>query len=276
MASFYLMESEAESKRLLVKSNHGKTAQQLIDTGILSLKKDASLVDAGSGPGHIADVMGDTLKDHFGIPKITLLDRSEKRLSTAVLRLDNKQNAEYKYVPCDITRQIPLPSYSFDYVFCRFVFEYFFEQQAAFDELYRLVKPGGKLVIGDLDYNCMTHYPLDPQLEENLFSLMRVLQNKRFFDPYAGRKIYSFFHRSQLDNIKVHFYGHHLFYGSLSESDEFNWLAKIDRLIEHQKNGVIQLEFDLSGFKDRYFEFLRSPGRFSYTPLILVEGTRPE
>lgn len=274
MIPFYLMESEAESERLLVKSNHEKTAEQLMATGILSLGKNAHLVDAGCGPGHVAEVMADLLKGCDEAPQITLLDCSEKRLSEAK-RLDSKQNAQYRYVHCDITRRIPLPPQSVDYVFCRFVFEYFYEQQAAFDELYRLVKPGGKLVIGDLDYNCMTHYPLDPQLEECLFSLIGVLRENRFFDPFAGRKLYSFFHRAQLDGIHVHFYAHHLFYGPLAESDEFNWLAKIERLTELQRNGTIRLDFDLGWFKREFFEFLKSPGRFSYTPLVLVEGRRP-
>ncbi len=274
MGPFYLMESEAESERLLVKSDHKKTAQQLVATGILSLKKDAHLVDAGCGPGHVAEVMGDTLQNRFVPPKITLLDCSEKRLSEAQSRLGGDKNTDYRFIPCDLSR-VPLPSQSVDYLFCRFVFEYLADPQPVFDELVRLVKPGGKLVIGDLDYNCMTHYPLDPELEEQLSSVARVLEENHLLDPYAGRKLYSFFYRARLDDIKVHFYAHHLFYGPLSEADEFNWLAKIDQLIEHKRNGTLRIDFNLAGFKEKFLGFLRSPGRFSYTPLILVEGRRP-
>jgi len=274
MGPFYLMESEAESKRLLVKSDHGKTAQQLIATGITSLKKGSHLVDAGCGVGHIAEVMGDLLKNYFELPKITLLDSSEKRLSAAKLRLDSDEKVTYQYIPCDLSN-IPLPSQSADYVFCRFVFEYLSNPKDVFDELYRIVKPGGKLVVGDLDYNCMTHYPLDHKLERELFTVIRVLQENSFLDPHAGRKLYSFFHHAQLDDIDVHFYAHHLFYGDLSAADEFNWLEKIERLMEHQRNGTIRLDFDLKEFNQKFFKFLKSPERFSYTPLILVEGKKP-
>jgi ubiquinone/menaquinone biosynthesis C-methylase UbiE len=276
MSPFYLMESEAESKRLLVKSNHEKTAEQLIATGLVSLKKGSRIVDAGSGVGHVAEVAGSLLKYSFELPQINLLDLSYERLSAAKSRLDADREVDYSYTTCDLTRHIPLPSESVDYVFCRFVFEYFFEQQAAFNELYRILKPGGKLVIGDLDYNCMTHYPLDASLEKNLLSLVGTLEKKCLFDPYAGRKIYSFFHRAQLEDIKVHFYAHHLFYGSLPGSDEFNWLAKLERMIEHQKKGTIEFDFDVREFTQKFHEFLKSPGRFSYTPLILVEGRKPE
>jgi ubiquinone/menaquinone biosynthesis C-methylase UbiE len=268
------MESEAESKRLLIKNYHEKTARQLIETGIKSLPKGSHFVDAGCGVGHVAEMMGSLLKDSFERPAITLLDLSEKRLFAAKSRLEGDPNVDYRYLSCDLTR-VPLPSHSVDYLLCRFVFEYLADPQATFDELYRLVKPGGKLVVGDLDYNCMTHYPLDPRLEEELSSLVRTLQENRLFDPYAGRKIYSFFHRARLEDIRVHFYDHHLFYGELSPADEFNWLSKIDQLIVCQEEGTIRFSFDLKGFKQRFSEFFRSPGRFSYTPLILVEGKRP-
>ncbi len=275
MGPFYLMESETEAKRLLIKSDHRKTAVQLKATGILSLEDGALVVDAGSGVGHVAEVMGRLLKQKSNSPHVTLLDYSADRLAEAKQRLLADQQVNYQYVSCDLGH-IPLASESVDYLFCRFVFEYLADPQTVFNELYRIVKPGGKLVIGDLDYNCMTHYPLYPKLEEGLFSVVRILQENNLLDPHAGRKLYSFFHRAQLADIKVHFYAHHLFYGELSEADEFNWLAKLDRLMEHQKKGTIQFDFDLMGFKNLFLDFLKSPGRFSYTPLILVEGRKPE
>ncbi|HTA76855.1 MAG TPA: class I SAM-dependent methyltransferase [bacterium] len=275
MTPFYLMESEAESQRLLVKNYRDKTEQQLVKAGILSLDKNSKLVDAGCGVGHVAEVMDDLLRRSFKQPEIYMLDISRPRLSAAKSRLEADQNTDYHYITCDITRPIPLPSNSIDFVVCRFVFEYLNNQQAAFNELYRIVKPGGKLILGDLDYNCMTHYPLDHDLEQKLFSLVRTLEKGRLFDAHAGRKLYSFFERAQLDDIKVHFSDHHLFYGDLPESDDFNWTAKLDRLIDHQKNGTIHFDFDLIEFKNSFRDFLKSPGRFSYTPLILVEGRKP-
>jgi ubiquinone/menaquinone biosynthesis C-methylase UbiE len=275
MGPFYLMESEAEAERLLVKNYHDKTAQQLVKAGILSLDKNSKLVDAGCGVGHVAEVMGELLKESFKQPQIYLLDLSKSRLSAAQSRMGFDQYTDYHYIACDITQPIPLPSNSIDFVVCRFVFEYLKDQQAAFNELYRIVKPGGKLILGDLDYNCMTHYPLDHGLETKLFSLVATLEKNRLFDAHAGRKLYSFFNQAQLEDIKVHFSDHHLFYGDLPESDDFNWMAKLDRLIDHQKSGTIQFDFDLTEFKKEFREFLKSPGRFSYTPLILVEGRKP-
>lgn len=273
MRSFYLMESDKEAERLHIKSKAEKTREQLIDTDILSLGPDSLILDAGSGIGHAAEVIGELLHEHGLESRVGLLDQSEKRLAAARIRLEKDPKAKYDYIPCDLT-DIPLESNSVDYIFCRFVFEYLQDPQAVFDELFRVLKPGGKLVLGDLDYNCMTHYPLDPQLEADLDHVMKALQAKGFFDPYMGRKLYSYFFRSGLARIRVHFYAHHLFYGDLAPEDEFNWLAKLDRLIELEQKGVLKLQIDPERFKKSIYEFLKFPGRFSYTPLILVEGVK--
>ncbi len=273
MKPFYLMESDKESERLQIKSKAEKTREQLIDTGILSLEPGAFILDAGSGIGHAAEVIGDLLGEHGLASRVALLDQSEKRLAAARARMEVDPKSKYDYIPCDLT-DIPLESDSADYIFCRFVFEYLQDPQAVFDELFRVLKPGGKLVLGDLDYNCMTHYPMDPQLEADLNDVMKALQDNQFFDPFMGRKIYSYFYRSGLNDIRVNFYAHHLFYGVLAPEDEFNWLAKLDRLIELEQKGTLKLKIDVERFKKNIHEFVKFPGRFSYTPLILVEGTK--
>ncbi len=275
MSPFYLMESETETKRLKTIRNWDRIQQQLVATGILSLQGSPHVVDAGSGIGEVAEVMGDLLKEDFDLPLVTLLDYSAERHAEAKRRLGSEKRVRYQHILCDL-ESIPLEPGCADYVICRFVFEYLSDPQGVFNELARILKPGGKLVVGDLDYNCLTHYPLDPKLEEDLLRVVEALQANNFFDPYIGRKLYSFFHRARLEDIQVHFSAHHLFYGDLSATDEFNWTAKIDRLIELQRRETVRLDLDLEKFKERFFEFLKSPGRFSYTPLILVEGRRPQ
>lgn len=274
MSPFYLMESATEPERLAAIRNRDRIKQQLLDTGFLSLRGNPHVVDAGSGIGEVAEVMGELLQNHSELPQVTLLDFSEQRHAEALRRLGPGKAVRYQYVLCDL-EEIPLRAGCADYVISRFVFEYLANPQAVFNELARTLKPGGKLVIGDLDYNCLTHYPLDPQMEGDLLGVMKVLQENRFFDPYVGRKLYSFFHGAGMADIKVHFSAHHLFYGDLSPTDEFNWLAKIDQVTELKRRGMIKLEVDLGRLKAKFLEFLKSPGRFTYTPYILVEGRRP-
>jgi hypothetical protein len=41
----------------------------------------------------------------------------------------------------------------------------------------------------DLDYNCLTHYPLPVKMEKILVKLMKLLETRFNFDAFAGRKL---------------------------------------------------------------------------------------
>jgi hypothetical protein len=80
----------------------------------------------------------------------------------------------------------------------------------------------------DLDYNCLNHYGLSEKLERTLFSIINTLEKKADFDPYMGRKIYSFLYDLGFQDINVDIAAHHLIFGELKEVDPFNWLKKIE------------------------------------------------
>lgn len=270
----YFMEHPDESVRLQIKTDQSSTQKQLIQTGLAELKGQPHIVDAGSGSGAVAKEMAEIAVQQYAQSSITLLDGSKERLEAAKQHLGDYENIALQFRGCRL-EQIPLDNNSVDFLFCRFVFEYLEDQEVVFNEFCRIVRPGGKLVVGDLDYNGMTHYPLGPVLEEQISELSKVIQESGSLDVYAGRRIYSYFQRAGLTDIDIHLSAHHLFWGDLSSPNEINWTAKLDQLIQYQDKGAIKLSFDLREFKTNFMEFLRSPERFSYTPLILVEGLIP-
>lgn len=271
----YLMESEEEAKRLLLKGDRASTYDQLVMTGLPQIPtKKPQVVDAGSGAGFVASIMKEILTQHRPQSELTLLDASDSRLKAAREYLGAPGTLKLNFIRCDLA-EIPLADNSADYVFSRFVFEYLQEPLATFNELLRITKPGGKLVIGDLDYNCLNHFPLAEGLEKNLNWLVNLLREKKLLDPYIGRKLYSMFFKAGLRDIKVDLVAHHLFYGPLRKEDAFNWEEKINRLIQLSQSEKLSVPFDLFDFKRRFMEFLAAPERFTYTPLIIVQGTKP-
>lgn len=269
----YFMEMPDEAVRLLSKDRTGATHGQLLETGIAELPDSPCLVDAGTGAGVVAMQMAELASTHYGNASVTLLDGSTERMAAAEKNLQSYTNVDKQFVTCNL-EDIPLPNNSVDYLFCRFVFEYLSNQKKVFREFKRILKPGGKLVVGDLDYNSITHYPLSEIMQGHLNDLMQAVEKLGLMDLYAGRKLYSYFFNEDFRSIKVHFHAHHLFYGKLDESDAFNWSKKLDQLINYQTTGAIELGFDIKKFKVQFMEFLKSPERFSYTPLILVEGVK--
>lgn len=259
------MESKNEADRLLKKSDEGSTREQLIITG---LKPGMTALDAGGGAGFVSQIMCEIVGEQG---KVVLCDQSQERLDTARKHYGHRSNLSYLHSQLE---RLPVVDGTFDYVFSRFVFEYLPDQNAVFTQLMRVTKPGGKLVIGDLDHNVLNHYPLNLDLELQLQELVKVLEEKKLWDPYAGRKLYSFFHKNSFKDIRVHLIAHHLVYGEASTRDLENLKAKLDQMCELQKKGTLDLSFDMSVFSEKFLEFFKNPARFSYTPLVLVEGVK--
>jgi len=270
---FYLMESKRENERLKVKTDFSSTREQLIQSGFHKLRNGAKIVDAGCGVGMVSKVMCKLLKKGLQKTTLHLIDYSSSRITEARKILIHSKNYNFVFHSCDLA-QVPLLDGEIDFIFCRFVFEYLNNQEAVFKELLRILKPGGKLVIGDLDHNCLNHYPLPTSLESQFKTITDLLEKEKMFDFYAGRKIYFYFHKWGLKNITVRLSSHHLFYGKLKKRDFYNWHLKLDQIgqIIHQHN--IQLPFKFSQFRKEFLSFLTLPQRFSYTPLIMVDGLK--
>jgi ubiquinone/menaquinone biosynthesis C-methylase UbiE len=273
MSSVYLMEGENEALRLAIKDKAEETRKQLLLTGLPEyLQAGAQIVDAGTGVGVVAEQMAEIAENSQTQPHLILLDASKDRLEVAKQRLA-PYRCEKTFLPCDLTR-IPLPDNSVDYLFCRFVFEYLSDQRAVFAEFKRIMKPGGKLVIADLDNNSTAHYPLSADLQSKLDRIIRKIQDSGTFDFQAGRKLFHYFYENQFADIQVHAAMHHLFFGEVGDNDDFNWSTKLQRLVEMQNKGLIDMEFSVADFAADFLAFFRSPGRFSYTPLFIVEGIK--
>jgi ubiquinone/menaquinone biosynthesis C-methylase UbiE len=269
----YLMEHEAEGDRLLIKGDQASTASQLIDAGFTQLPKNPTIVDAGCGVGFVSGVMSNLCHKTYEQSTIQLVDLSAERLKQAKSHLPKHDSVHYDYV-CSPLEEIRLPCNSADFVYSRFVFEYLKNQVEVFRELKRIVKPGGKLFVADLDYNCLNHYPIDAKLEQQLHEITDQLHTLNLLDAFAGRKLFSYFSDHGFKDIKVRVEAHHLFCGRPGEAELYNWLAKIDQMESLQKQDKINLSFNVATFRNEFMEFLQQDNRFSYTPIIIVEGVK--
>ena len=102
------------------------------------------ILEVGCGPGSFAE-------DLVGLD-VTCLDPSSEMLRVAKKRVDGarKKRGEKpaKYVEA-IAESIPLPDDTFDRVFCLFSFRDFQDKKKGLEEIFRVLKPGGQLVICD-------------------------------------------------------------------------------------------------------------------------------
>jgi len=260
------MESDQENFRLDLKTNLASVKSQAVWAGI---KPGMRVADLGCGPGKTTFKLNKIVQPQGSVVGV---DISENRISYAKR---NYSGRGIKYVCRDI--RLPLNDLGmFDFLWVRFVLEY--NRQECFDivkNITSILKPGGIMCLIDLDYNCLTHYGLPLRFEKAFMEISKKLTNNSNFDPYVGRKLYSFIYDLCFTDIAVSLSAHHLIYGKLSETDEFNWTQKVE--VAAKKSGYRFEEYP-GGYEEFYDEFKRSFGdqrRFTYTPLIKCRGYKP-
>jgi ubiquinone/menaquinone biosynthesis C-methylase UbiE len=181
----YIMESTEETKRLMLQVDSDELIDQYVSP-IINQDRSSSqslnnrLLETGPGPGHLTESIG---AKHPEL-QITAIDINSERLRQAAENTAELNNVELKIG--DIT-DLPLPSDSYRYVFCRFVLEHIKKQQeTAIGELYRVLEPGGVMILQSVDQGLGIHFPETPYLAEIKEKLHQVLLAHNY-DPNTGR-----------------------------------------------------------------------------------------
>ena len=263
----YLMENLEEILRLEIKTDPEAVRKQASWCG---LKPGLRVLDAGCGPGKVTSILYEMIE-----PGGTILgvDYSEERI---------KHAEKYYGKGSDIAFQThdlrePLDGMGpFDLIWIRFVLE--FNRAESFDivkNLNAVLKPGGYLCLLDLDHNCLNHFEMPSKVEEIIFQAMKLAEHEYDFDPYSGRKLYSYLYDLGYKYIQLDLLAHHLIYGVIKEGDIFNWTKKVEIAFQRVKRLFKNYPGGHDAFLIDFKKFLLDPRRFIYTPLVLCRGVKP-
>lgn len=260
----YLMESDTEARRIFEKTDLLATKLQLELSG---LKSGMYSLDVGCASGAATLELA-----RICYPSTVVgVDTSDAQLTEARRTAKTVEVNNVTYMSGNVYH-LPFEDNSFDFVWSRFLLEYLKEPLVAISELKRVTKSGGLVVCADLDGNCLFHYPIDSQLESGLLKVLRKLSEKGF-DPWVGRKLFSYYRTIGFSKIVPHMVPHHLIAGKPSERDRNNWFNKIDTIRSKLKDDLespAEVEYLVKGFKT----LIESPDTFTYSPLIIMIGTK--
>lgn len=262
----YLMENNDEISRLEIKTDNQSVEKQAFWAGI---KPGMHVADIGCGSGKTTSILHKLVQ-----PGGTALgiDSSGKRIEHARHKYGTQR---IQFVCKDIFQ--PLEDLgTYDFVWVRFFLEY--HRKNAFEiikNISTILRPGGILCLIDLDYNCLTHFGLSERLEKTLCSVMKVLEKKENFDPYMGRKLYSFLYDLGYEHINIDVAAHHLIFGKLRDNDEFNWLKKVEVISKKISYDFAEYERGYEEFLEEFRRFFSDPRRFTYSPIISCRGQKP-
>ena len=123
--------------------------------GALGARAGARILDVGCGPGfYVAELL-----DEVGAEgSIVGIDRSPQMLAVAARRCQGRGNVQFH--EGDAT-SLPVEDAGFDAALSVQVLEYVADADAALAELHRVLRPGGRVVVWDVDWATVSWYSRD-------------------------------------------------------------------------------------------------------------------
>jgi ubiquinone/menaquinone biosynthesis C-methylase UbiE len=262
-SSDYFMEDPREAQRLVDKVEPTEWVNRYVAR---HLRPDSRVLDVGSGPGVLAtEVARRCLRG-----QVVALDQSAERSSQAGMRL-----ARYGgYSLVGDANILPFEDGSFDLVYCRFVLEYVRDPEQAVREMVRVCRPGGRVLLQDLDGQLLWHYPEDTELERQVTATLGMLAHSGF-DPFAGRKLYHHCYSTGLTQLSSNVEVYHHYAGAIDAENGRLWNLKLDIALPAAAR-ALGSEREALALKTRFLNYLRRPDTFTYSNLVTVVGVRAE
>jgi ubiquinone/menaquinone biosynthesis C-methylase UbiE len=122
----------------------------------LALLPGESVLDIGCGPGYLTREMGEQVAP---AGRAIGIDTSQPMLDVAVARCKDRPNVEFRHA--DATA-LPFEDASMDVVAVVQVYLFVPDLARAFAELARVLRPGGRAVIVDTDWDSLVWHSSDP------------------------------------------------------------------------------------------------------------------
>jgi len=263
----YLMEHPDEALRLDIKTNPEEVRKQARMCGI---GPGARVLDAGCGSGKTTSILHELVQPGGDVVGV---DFAGDRIAYARKHYGGSSGIEFHQM--DLRDSLDSLG-QFDFIWMRFILEHYLD--GALDIIKNVtdcLKPDGRICLLDLDYNCLSHYPMNPELESTLKRLIGMMAEKYNFDPYVGRKLYTYLYDLGFRDIQVDLISHHLIYGELNSSDDFNWIRKVEMASIKAKRLFQDYQGGYSAFLHDFKAFFKDPRRFTYTPIMICRGKKP-
>ncbi len=264
--SRYLMDDPREAIRLDAKVKPADFIAEFLAPVLTDTAQ--TIVDVGCGAGAIITAVA----SQFPGKKCIGVDLSGARLAEAqkkCVKQDGTVLTNITFEEASIY-QIPLASNSVDIVYTRFLLEYLKDPIAAITELQRIIRPGGHVVMQDLDGQLLFQYPFQvPEIEQ----IFTYLNQKTGFDPYIGRKLFSYGRKAGLTLEKMDVKAYHLFPGKIDDYNRWLWEMKFD-IFMPQAAEALGSEQAAQDFKTKYMAFLDDPDTLLYSSLFTLYMTK--
>jgi ubiquinone/menaquinone biosynthesis C-methylase UbiE len=258
----YIMEDRREAMRLELKVDSHAWAQKYLAHRV---HPGAQVLSVGCGPGVILAAVTATHASTSG----TGIDISAERVRQAVER--NRGNSRVKFV-CGDAQAMEFPSNSFDLVYCRMLLQYLKNKEQAVAEMVRVCKPGGTVLLQDLDGQLLWHYPEDAGVQKTAEKVVTALASTGF-DPFVGRKLFWLAQKAGLTKLDTQVECYHLVAGKIEPQILKQWELKLE-IARPQLAQIFGGESEARKQIQAFLEYLSRPDTLTYSTVFTVTGEK--
>ncbi len=152
-----MLQFDQKTARLLDEAYEGGdfTLRRLANARALDVGPGDRVVDIGCGAGHFMLELSRAVGD---AGEVIGIDPSQEMLDAAKVRLDGRSNVRLEVGTAD---NLPLDNVSVDKAASIQVFEYLSDIPGALAEAYRVLRAGGRLVVGDMHFDSLVWFSED-------------------------------------------------------------------------------------------------------------------
>jgi ubiquinone/menaquinone biosynthesis C-methylase UbiE len=171
---------------------------QIVEQKILyqaGIANAETILDVGCGTGRMAR----EIAVQYTRSQVIGIDRSAEIIAKARDSSNCLPNLSFRVGDVEL---LEFPDRSIDFVSARLLFQHLPQPLTALTEIYRILKPGGKVCILDIDESWFSLHP-EPDSFRELRRTISIWQKSQGGDPCVGKKLGAYLQESQFANIHV-------------------------------------------------------------------------
>lgn len=256
---------EAEINRLKVQALMG-WEKEYRSLQWFGLQDGMKVLDAGCGPGFVTEKLMESLPNS----EITALDIDEQLINQAKLRLEPLSEARLHFVQASIYNT-GFQDEVFDFVIVRLLFLHLHHPLEAAKELMRILKPGGKLVIIDIDDGLFG--VIHPEMDDLPSILQKIArsQHAKGGNRYIGRSLPRLLTEAGYRNVDMDAIIQH---SDLHGIEGFKQQFNTNRFRGMHDIGIIS-DSEFESMKKSYEELSNSEQSYAMMIFFIACGSKP-
>lgn len=225
------------------------------------------VLEPGSGPGFVTEQLLRLVPNG----SVTCVEVDPLLTARSKEYLAARTSGHFRILEGTVTA-MDLPDHSFDFAVARLLFQHLRDPVAAAKEILRVLRPGGKLVITDIDDAAWgLAEPELPELPEVLERYGKA-QAFRGGDRRVGRRLWGILSTAGFQNLDLEVVAAH---SNASGLDPFLPMIDPNRLLPMVRAGLMT-EAEVTRLRGARDRFLQAPNAAMYLLTFLACGQKPK